>query len=310
MENNPLYSIVVPVFRSGNTLIYLADRIDELFEKIEGDYELILVEDCGGDRSWQIMNSLHCDNNKVKIIRLMRNFGQHNALMCGLSFAEGTAVISMDDDLQNPPEEIPKLIEALHADDFDVVYGIPEKRRHSLVRNMGSAIYYRLISFLFPHFPDFKMSNFRIMRKEVVDQILHYTTPNPLVGLLLLKVTEKIGALTVDHHGRFDGKSTYTFFKLSRHLVRPIIIQGSLWLQGVFLFANVCLCAFPAAGISGSFLFAAESASISGWIGAVILTLLFAGVILFSLGLIGTYIYCSLQEVSGKPQYLVKEKKL
>ena len=162
-----LYSIVVPVYRSERSLRELYERVDKTFENIEGDYELILVEDGGGDRSWEVMRSLRNESQKVKIIRLTRNFGQHNALMCGFSFASGDYVITMDDDLQNPPEEIPKLIEAIERTDLDVVSGTPEGRKHSWVRNTGSFVYRWLVSLIFKHEPVFQMSNFRIMKRSV-----------------------------------------------------------------------------------------------------------------------------------------------
>ena len=108
-----LYSIVVPVYRSEQSLQELYDRTAKVFEGIPGDFELIMVEDGGGDNSWEIMKSLREKDERVRIVRLTRNFGQHNALMCGFSFASGEYVVTIDDDLQNPPEEIPKLIEEI-----------------------------------------------------------------------------------------------------------------------------------------------------------------------------------------------------
>ena len=108
-----LYSIVVPVYKSEQSLRELYDRVAKVFEGIRGDFELILVEDGGGDKSWEVMQSLREKDERVKIVRLTMNFGQHNALMCGFSFSSGDYVVTIDDDLQNPPEEIPKLIEEI-----------------------------------------------------------------------------------------------------------------------------------------------------------------------------------------------------
>lgn len=120
------YSVVVPVIKSERSLRELYERTDKIFERIPAEYELVLVEDGGGDRSWEVMRALREKDKRVKIIRLTRNFGHHNALMCGFSFASWDYVVTMDDDLQNPPEEIPRLIEAIQGSGLDVVCGTLE----------------------------------------------------------------------------------------------------------------------------------------------------------------------------------------
>lgn len=306
----PLYSIVVPVYRSEECLRELYNRIDKTFENINGDYELILVEDCGGDDSWQVMKSLRQLNNKVKIITLSRNFGQHNALMCGFSFASGQFVITMDDDLQNPPEEIPKLIDAITDSDLDVVCGMPKRRKHSLWRNMGSYAFYGLVSLIFKQIPQLRMSNFRIIRKYVVDQILKIHTPNPTVGPLILKVTERIGGVTVDHHERFCGKSTYSVTKLVRHFLHGILYNSTLPLKAVFVLGIVCLCLSATLGTYYLIAYLRGAITVSGWTTLVLLILSSSGIIMFSVGIIGEYLLRIIQEVHRIPQYVIKDKEV
>lgn len=305
-----LYSIVVPVYKSEKSLRDLYDRIDKAFQNIDGDYELILVEDCGGDNSWQVMKSLRELNKKVKIITLTRNFGQHNALMCGFSFASGEYVITMDDDLQNPPEEIPKLIDAITASDLDVVYGIPKGKKHSLIRNMGSFAFIRLVSLIFKRIPKLKMSNFRIIRKYMVDQILQINTPNPLVGFLILKVTEKIGTITVEHHERLHTKTTYSTAKLLRQFMHGILYNSMLPLKAVFVLGIGCLCLCVTLGMYYLIMYLKGLITVSGWITIVLLLLFFSGIIMFSIGIIGEYLLRIIQEVYRTPQYVIKDKEV
>ncbi|MBW2173155.1 MAG: glycosyltransferase family 2 protein [Deltaproteobacteria bacterium] len=306
--NNALYSIVVPVYKSQGSLRELYERIDKTFEHVDGDYELILVEDCGGDDSWEAMRSLRKRDNRVKIIRLTRNFGQHNALMCGFSFASGDYVITMDDDLQNPPEEIPKLIDAIKGSDLDVVYGKPAGRRHSLVRNAGSSAYFWLISVIFKRDPGFQMSNFRIIRKHVVKHLLQIPTPNPAVGLLILNITERIGSVTVEHQERLHGKTTYTAAKLIRHSLHGILYHSTLPLKGVFLFGMFSVCLAFVLGAYYLTLFLGGRITVPGWMTLVLLVLFFSGIIMFSLGITGEYLLRITQEVYHLPQYLIRDK--
>ncbi|MBW1743803.1 MAG: glycosyltransferase family 2 protein [Deltaproteobacteria bacterium] len=303
-----LYSIVVPVYKSEKSLPELYERIDKTFEHIEGDYELILVEDGGGDGSWDVMKSIRQRSDKVKIVRLTRNFGQHNALMCGFSFASGKYVITMDDDLQNPPEEIPKLIDKINASDLDLVCGVPEKKQQSWIRNAGSSVFFWLLSRIFKLDRAFQMSNFRIARKHVVDHIVQIPTPNPSVGPLILNITEKIGSVTVDHEERLHGKTTYTPRKLVAHFLHGILYHSTLPLKWVFflgIFSILAACA-----LSGYYLalFLLGRIAVPGWITLVLLVLFFSGIIMFSLGIIGEYLLRITQEVYHMPQYLIRDK--
>jgi dolichol-phosphate mannosyltransferase/undecaprenyl-phosphate 4-deoxy-4-formamido-L-arabinose transferase len=305
-----LYSIVVPVYKSERSLRELYERIDKTFSGSRGDYELILVEDGGGDRSWEVMKSLREGDKRVKIVRLMRNFGQHNALMCGFSFASGDYVITLDDDLQNPPEEIPRLIEEIRRTGLDMVCGTPEVRRQSRLRNAGSLAYRRLVSFVFRRDPAFQMSNFRILRKEVVENILPMRTPNPAVGLLVLNVTDRIGNITVKHLPRRYGKTTYTAAKLIRHFFHGVLYHSTLPLKAVFLMGLLSMFMALSLGVYYLTLFFLGRITVPGWMTLVLLVLFFSGAVMFSLGIIGEYLLRITQEVYHAPQYLIREKEV
>jgi dolichol-phosphate mannosyltransferase/undecaprenyl-phosphate 4-deoxy-4-formamido-L-arabinose transferase len=303
-----LYSIVVPVYKSERSLTELYERIDKTFAHVEGDYELILVEDGGGDGSWDVMKSLRQRSDRVKIVRLTRNFGQHNALMCGFSFVSGDYVITMDDDLQNPPEEIPKLIYALDASHLDLVCGVPEKKEQSRIRNAGSFLFFYLLSRIFKLDRAFQMSNFRIIRRRVVDEIRQVRTPNPAVGPLVLKVTDRIGNVTVDHQRRHYGKTTYTPHKLIAHFLHVILYHSTLPLKCVFCFGMVSILLSFALSAYYLTLFVLGRIAVAGWMTLVLLVLFFSGIVMFSLGIIGEYLLRITQEVYHMPQYLIRDK--
>lgn len=303
-----LYSIVVPVFKSDTSLQELYDRTRAVFGKLKREFELILVEDCGKDNSWEVMKLLRSQDKRVRIIRLTKNFGQHNALICGFSVARGDFILTMDDDLQTHPEDIPKLIDRLHNSDFDVVYGLPPKRKQSAFRNLGSSFFRYLIYSIFQKQPSSRLSTFRIMHKNIVDHILKIQTPNPLVGLLILKVTDNIGSVEVESHRRKYGKTTYTPLKLVHHFLNGILYHSTLPLKVVSILGLFTASMSFLLGIYYFILYASGQIGVQGWITLVLLILFLSGVILFSMGIIGEYLLRIIQEVGKMPAYLIKEK--
>ena len=304
----PLYSIVVPVFNSEHSLEELHEETCAVFDTLGSSFELILVEDCGIDNSWEVMKSLRSRDRRVKIIRLTKNFGQHNALMCGFSVAQGDFVITMDDDLQTPPQEIPKLINGLHESELDVVYGLPQRRKQSAIRNLGSTLYRYLIGCIFSEQPRSRLSSFRIIRKDIVDHILQIPTPNPLIGLLILKVTDNVGSVEVENHQRKYGKTNYTPLKLVRHFLNGILYHSTLPLKAVCLL-GICTSSLSVLlSIYYLILYATGRIGVQGWVTIVLLVLFFSGTIMFSIGIIGEFLLRIIQEVGRMPTYLVKEK--
>jgi dolichol-phosphate mannosyltransferase/undecaprenyl-phosphate 4-deoxy-4-formamido-L-arabinose transferase len=308
MMQPALYSIVVPVYKSERSLRELYERIDETFENVAGDWELIMVEDGGGDGSWQVMQSLRERDRRVKIVQLTRNFGQHNALMCGLSFASGDYVITIDDDLQNPPEEIPKLIDAITTSGCDAIFAVPRERKHSAIRNAGSRVFGWLIARIFEHEAAFRLSNFRIIRKLLVDKLLTIRTPSPAIGPLLLNITDRVGSIAVEHRERPHGETTYTPGKLIRHVADVVLYHSTLPLRWVFYSGLASICFSFVLGGYYLTLFMLGRVTVPGWITLLLLLLFFFGTIMFSLGLIGEYLLRITQEVKHVPQYMVREK--
>jgi dolichol-phosphate mannosyltransferase/undecaprenyl-phosphate 4-deoxy-4-formamido-L-arabinose transferase len=163
---------------------------------------------------------------------------------------------------------------------------------------------------IFRQIPKLGISNFRIIRKHVVDQILQIPTPNPLVGLLILKVTERIGTIPVDHHERVHGKTTYSTARLVKHFMHGILYHSTLPLKGVFLLGVGTLCFAAILSIYYFVLFLMGSIKVPGWITIVLLLLFFSGISMFSVGIIGEYLLRIIQEVSHMPQYLIRDKEI
>ena len=146
------YSIVIPVFKSSECLCELYDRLTRVFKKISPHYEVIFVDDASPDDSWITLQQMRFKDHRVKIIQHTRNFGQHKATLCGLKYSKGDFVITMDDDLQHPPEEIPTLIEAIrNNDEIDAVFASYESKQHSWFRNLGANVINAITSYVFIH---------------------------------------------------------------------------------------------------------------------------------------------------------------
>jgi len=303
-------SVVVPVYNSEKSIEELCHRIDFTFRGIDHDYEIILVDDGSWDNSWSVMRSVRLGNKKVKIIRLGRNFGQHNALMCGLHHVSGDFIVTMDDDLQHPPEEIPKLIEAIENSDNDAVFGTYIKKQHSLLKNMGSYVYRWLTAAILKNGSGRKKSSFMIFRRILLPFITCDKTPNPLLGMMISSVTKKTSWLHIEHRKRNYGRTTYSMRKLIKQFLHgvlyysnfPLRVTSVLGLSCVVL-SFILICYYLAQYLRGAI-------GVPGWTTIVLMILFFSGIILFSLGVIGEYLIRILQETRGTPQFVIMEKEI
>ncbi len=305
--NPAMVSVVVPVYNSARSLPELRARLDGTFRELGRSFELILVDDGSRDGSWEVMQSLRAADRRVNIIRLSKNYGQHNALMCGLAFARGDLVLTMDDDLQNPPEEIPKLISAIEASDHDVVYGIPSRRAHPVLRAAGSWAYARLLAAAMGKTAGSRLSSFRIVRKPVVDHVLRILSPNPLVGSLLMCVTDRFGSVPVVHDARRHGGTTYSSAKLLRHFFHGVLYNSFLPLKLVWHLGVGCLALSGGLGLYYLIRYFAGAISVSGFTTLVLLTLFFSGIHMFALGIVGEYLLRIIQEVRHVPPYAIRD---
>lgn len=282
-------SVVIPVYRSQATLPELHRRLVATLGSIEPSFEVILVEDCGGDDSWQVIEGLAREDRRVRGIRLARNYGQHNALLCGIRAVRGEIVVTIDDDLQNPPEEIPKMLAKL-SDGFDVVYGSPRNETHGYLRNMASRITKIALKGAMGVDSASKVSAFRAFRTRLRDAFEGYRSPAVNIDVLLTWGTTRFAAVNVHQDERKYGDSGYSLKKLINHAVNMMTGFSVLPLQ----IASILGVAFGVIGflvlmyVVGRYFI--EGSSVPGFPFLASIIAIFSGVQLFALGVFGEYL--------------------
>ncbi|HEY8671619.1 MAG TPA: glycosyltransferase family 2 protein, partial [Terriglobales bacterium] len=197
-------SVVIPVYRSEKILPELLRRLNEVLPGIASKREIILVNDCSPDGSWAVIVQLAAFHPEIKPLNLMRNYGQHNALLCGIRAASYDVIVTMDDDLQHPPEEIPKLLAELSTG-ADVVYGIPQRQQHGLGRDFASWITKLALQNVMGAQVARNISAFRVFRREVSNAFTHYSGAFVSIDVLLTWGTKKFSTVTVQHDERKTG---------------------------------------------------------------------------------------------------------
>lgn len=206
-------SVVIPVYNSEQTLDEIFNRLSRAVPLLSEYYEMIFVDDGSKDHSFEKLKELHQKDQRVKLIQLTGNFGQQHALMCGLNYACGDLIITMDDDLQHPPEEIEKLLCKIRTG-YDVVYGIPKFKEHDKHRNAGSAFVNLVFSLLFLKPPGIRIGSFRVLKKGLVQKIIQEKRPFVYVSALTFQHTRKVANVLVNHDRRKYGISNYSLTKL------------------------------------------------------------------------------------------------
>ncbi|MBI3509102.1 MAG: glycosyltransferase family 2 protein [Bacteroidetes bacterium] len=300
-----LLSIVIPVYNSEETLNDLFSEIDKTLSGKQ-NYELILVDDGSRDHSWEnILKLKEANAEKIKGIRLSKNFGQHNAIVCGFSFASGDAVLTMDDDLQHPPAEIPKLIQRFEETNSDVVYGIYESKQHSSMRNAGSSFVQKSSRIAVGN--SGLGSSFRLMKKNIAEQILsHRHQAQLFIDEILHWYTTKFSTVEVEHHPRKAGKSGYTFLKLTTMYFDVVINYTAVPLKimtWVGLFSSIVTFVLGVRFIYLKLMFGSKPGFT-----ATIVTVLFAtSLLMFCMGIIGQYLNKLYQLQNRRPAWSIDE---
>ena len=307
-----LYSVVVPVYNSEHTLEPLYSRLKAVFEEVlHEEFELILVDDGSKDHSFEIMEKLHNADPRVKIIQMARNFGQHPALLCGFHYVSGDFVITMDDDLQHPPEEIPKMIKVMNErDDVDVILARYENRKHNLVRRLGTWVSVSMTTKMLNKDPDLEITSFRLMRRFIADAIMDTTVHLPQIGNLLVMNSNRIINVDVHHDARAYGHSGYSFRRLVHDLIYDITTHSALPL---IIVRNIGIVTFLISIILG-FVFLIQyltgRISVPGWTSIILVLLASTGLTLLSVGILGDYMLHVLNEAKKMPQYTIRKKEL
>ncbi len=299
-------SIVIPVYNSAGTIGPLVAR---LVAALRGDgLQIVLVNDGSVDESDAACRALSAGYaGTVTYVRLARNFGEHNAVMAGLHQARGDYVVIMDDDFQNPPEEVPRMIDHACAHGYDIVYTRSPRKHHHWARNLGSRLNDRMATVLLGKPSDLYLSSFKCLSRFIVGEILKYRGPYPYIDGIALRCTRNIGTIQVQHQPRREGRSNYT----SRKLLR-------LWLNMFVNFSVMPLRISTLLGLAWSVLGLLLAVQVVierltrpdvpvGWASVLVAILLFSGVQLVMLGLLGEYLGRLYLTENQTPQFVVRE---
>jgi len=299
-------SVVIPVYNSAQYLPKLVSRLISVLEREAPQFEIILVDDGSTDGSWDVLSELWTRYPvHVMAIQLMRNYGQHNALMCGFRQTRGEYVVTMDDDLQNPPEEISKLLFKIRESGADLVYGVYAQKKHAAWRNVGSALVRRFYKMVLK--VPIEPTSFRIIKSKLLKSILSYNKNFTYVDGLLTWNTQRIDAIVVEHQARMNGRSGYS---MSRLLVLSLN-----------LFTNFSLIPLQLVSVWGMFVaivgllfgvyFLVQSILanivVTGYASIIVAILVLGGTQLLALGIIGEYLGRVHLNVNRKPQYVERQ---
>lgn len=294
----PQISVVVPVYNSADSLETLVNRLLPALEQLGRSFEIIFVEDCGPDRSWEILKQLKARYpRQLRITRLLRNSGQHNAILCGFSLCRGEVVITMDDDLQNPPEEIPKLVEAIDSG-YDLAIGAYDSKKHSVVRNKSGDLIDSVNRQIFGLPPDFCLTSFRAIRLPVVKNACQMGGVFPYVTSMLLSHTSKYVNVPVRHDPRLTGHSNYNLKRsllLASNLIfsystLPITVVG--WLCALAFLFSISFGIMVMVGVM------IHGSRVPGWASTMVIVSCFNALILLCLFIFGLYLSRLNQQVS------------
>lgn len=300
-------SVVIPVYRSEHSVPLLVKELAVEIPKIADRFEVILVEDDGGDGSWKAIEQLSSQYEFVRGIKLMRNFGQHNALLCGIRAASCELLVTMDDDLQHPVKQVKEMIDKL-AEGYDVVYGAPTNLRHGPLRNIASQTTKIVLQSVMGAEAARNVSAFRVFRTNLRDGFTHFRGPLVNIDVLLTWATSSFVAIHVPHAPRTIGKSNYTFGKLVTHAFNmmtgfstlPLRLASALGLV-MTAFGSVILAYIV---LSQLFAFRFE---VPGFTFTASLVSIFAGVQMFALGIIGEYLARMYLRIMDRPPYVVRQ---
>lgn len=300
-------SVVVPVYRGAGTIPELVGRLAAVLPKAASQFEVILVNDGSPDNSWSVVESLCSQYAWVRGINLMRNYGQHNATLCGVRAARYEIIVTLDDDLQHPPEEIPTLLDRL-CNGADVVYGVPQKRPHSWWRNQSSILFKRMLAWVMGTGSMRDIGAFRAFHTSLRQAFADYRNPNVILDVLLSWSTNRFAAVPVREDPRTISHSNYNFAKLFRMSLVVLTAYSTAPLQ----FASLVGFFFILVGL-GVFVYVLSiyflAGSIPGFPFLASIIALFSGAQLFSLGIIGEYLARIFDRSMDRPPYVIGQER-
>ena len=301
----PHLSVVIPVYEADNCLDELYLRLKVALESITPEFEIVLVEDCSGDDSWQVIERLAAGDPRVRGIQFSRNFGQHYGITAGLDHCDGDWVVVMDCDLQDRPEEIPRLY-AKAQEGYDVVLARRGQRNDPAMKRFKSWLFYKVFNYLTEVNYDGETGNFRIVSRKVANAYRTMRERLRFFGGLVAWMGFPTASIDVQHDKRFTGQTSYTFRKLWKLAIETIIGYSDkpLWLSIRFGFVISAL-AFTYGGyiIYQALMY---DAPIMGWSSLIVSLYFLGGIIISTLGILGVYLGKTFDETKGRPLYIVR----
>ena len=298
-------SVVVPVYNSEGILLLLVERLSRALRPQIELGELILVDDGSQDQSWEVIQSLAAKHSWIRGFNLMRNYGQHNALLCGIRLARYEVIVTMDDDLQTPPDEVPRLLAQLEKG-YDVVYGTPQQEAHGFLRNMASRITKVALQSAVGAETARKVSAFRAFRTHLREAFSNYCGPYVSIDVLLTWGTKKFAAIPVRNDPRLIGVSSYTFGKLVAHAMNMMTGFSTVPLQiasitgFLFTFFGFAVLLY----VTGRYLI--QGNPVPGFPFLASMIAIFSGAQLFALGIMGEYLARMHFRMMDRPSYAVR----
>ena len=303
-------SVIIPVYNSSSIILKLVSKISEEILKIKriSTYQIVLINDCSEDSSWSEISKI-CNQEKFIVgINLMKNYGQHNAIMAGINIAEGDYVITMDDDFQHSPSEISKILDRMD-EGYDVCYTNYKNNKYNAFKIFSSHLNNKISNFLINKPKNIYLSSFKCFTKKICEEIKKYDGPFVYIDGLIFDITKNVSSVDVEHLERMTGNSNYNIFKLI-----------SLWLR---VLTNFSIVPLRISTIAGFFMTFVSFCSIlvivsikllnptiaAGWASIISILLFFSGLQFIVLGLIGEYIGRSYLNLNKKPQFVVREYK-
>ena len=300
-------SIVIPVYNAEATLSELCSGIAKVMRELASDFEIILVEDCSRDGSWKMIESLAANDERIRGIALGRNFGQHNALLCGIRAARHEIVVTIDDDLQHPPSQIRLLLDELGLG-HDVVYGVPKVEQHGFLRNVASRMTKLALQGTIGVEEARNVSAFRAFRTHLRDGFADFQSPSVSIDVLLTWASSRFSSVKVEHQPRASGASNYTVRMLISHAFNLITGFSSLPLKlaSVIGFVTTLFGLVILSFVLGRYFI--QGVSVPGFAFLASIITIFSGTQMFVMGIFGEYLARIHFRTLNRPPYVVREE--
>ncbi|MGZ5253770.1 MAG: glycosyltransferase family 2 protein [Flavitalea sp.] len=304
MLSKPDISIVVPVFNGSSTLTELYQRTATTLEALSLSYEMIFVDDGSSDKSWSVICQLKENYGaRVRGLQLPRNYGQQAATLCGLKNADGNLIVTMDDDLQTAPEEIPKLLQQLATSQADIVFGVYTSLKHGTVHNIGTNIFRYMLGRVAPGFPN--GSSYRLIRSDILQDFPWETGSSVSIDPILSWLTANISTVSIDHGKSKNRRSRYSVFKLVTIALKLLVIY-SVWPLRLMIWIGF-FSALISFGLGLYFIYQKLFVGAALGFSSLIVTITFStGLILLSMGILGEYILRIYTLSTKRPAFTIK----